>query len=114
MEKIYARDYGPVHLLTLQPTEGKSREGGLRFGEMERDSILGYGCSKIIKDRLEIDVVRVLVCLSCTSLVDERTYIKKCNQCNSKNLAYCKMPYSFYLLRNELFSMGMNINLELE
>ena len=114
MEKIHARDYGPVHLLTLQPTEGKSREGGLRFGEMERDSILGYGGSKIIKDRLEIDTISALVCKTCNGMVDERSFLKKCNLCNSKDVGYCRIPYSFYLLRNELFSMGMSINIELE
>jgi DNA-directed RNA polymerase subunit B len=114
MEKIHSRDYGPVHLLTLQPTEGKSRDGGLRFGEMERDAILGSGCSKIIKDRLDIDTIRVLVCRECKGIVDDKSYVKKCNLCSSPKVCFAEIPYSFYLLRNELFSMGMSINITVE
>lgn len=103
---------GPIIMLTRQPAEGRARNGGLRFGEMERDAIVAHGASSFLKERM-LDVsdnFRVFVCrkcgLLCTANPDKNLY--KCNNCkNNADITQVRIPYSMKLLMQELLTMGV-------
>lgn len=105
-DKMHARSRGPRAVLTRQPTEGRSREGGLRLGEMERDCLIGYGASMMLVERLMIssDSFDVDVCNQCGLLA----YSGWCNSCHSsKSVSTISIPYACKLLFQELRSMNI-------
>ncbi|XP_064484675.1 DNA-directed RNA polymerase III subunit RPC2-like [Ornithodoros turicata] len=112
MDKVHARARGPRAVLTRQPTEGRSRDGGLRLGEMERDCLIGHGASMLLLERLMLssDACDVDVCNSCGLL----GYSRWCHYCrSSSNIASIKIPYACKLLFQELLSMNIVPRLEL-
>ncbi len=111
-DKIHARARGQVQMLTKQPTEGRARGGGLRFGEMERDCLIAYGASMILKDRLldESDKSDVYVCERCGLVayhdVKQRKYV--CRVCGDKaKVSSVSVAYAFKLLLQEMQSLNV-------
>ncbi|KAK9064381.1 hypothetical protein SSX86_015763 [Deinandra increscens subsp. villosa] len=103
LDKMHARGMGPRQLITRQPTEGRSRNGGLRVGEMERDCLIAYGTSNLVYERLMIssDPFEVQVCRKCGLLgyINYHTKTKMCSTCkNGDNISATKLPYACKLL----------------
>ncbi|KAI0920481.1 DNA-directed RNA polymerase III subunit [Taiwanofungus camphoratus] len=106
MDKMHARARGPRATLTRQPTEGRSREGGLRLGEMERDCLIGYGATQLLLERLMIssDKFEVNACQECGLM----GYNGWCTYCkSSKKMAQLTIPYAAKLLFQELMAMNV-------
>ena len=111
-DKMHSRARGPRALLTRQPTEGRSRDGGLRLGEMERDCLVAYGASQLLLERLMLssDAHRVDVCAACGMM----GYHAWCQTCqSSEHVATMTIPYAAKLLIQELLSMNIATRLRL-
>lgn len=111
-DKIHSRSSGPVVMLTRQPAEGRSRDGGHRFGEMERDCMISHGTSTFLKERM-LDVSdKFPVTISKTSgriaVTDpaEGTY-RELGDDSSKQFSHLYMPAAMKLLLQEIESIGI-------
>ena len=111
-DKHHSRSIGPMVNLTRQPAEGRSKDGGLRFGEMERDCMCSHGASRFTKERMYdvSDAFRVHVCKRCGLIAafNDQMHIHYCKTCDNRiDFAYVELPYSCKLMFQELISMNI-------
>ena len=113
-DKTHSRSIGPMVNLTRQPAEGRSRDGGLRFGEMERDCMVSHGASRFTQDRMyySSDKYEVYVCKQCGLISayndSASSSIHHCKTCDNRtNFALVKIPYACKLIFHELQSMNV-------
>jgi len=115
-DKIHSRASGPLVMLTRQPAEGRARDGGLRFGEMERDVMIAHGASEFLKERmLEVsDNFEAFLCRKCGLLgtVNQEQNIYICHACQEPTgFAKLRLPYAYKLFLQELESMNISSRL---
>lgn len=96
-DKMHARAFGNVTSLTRQPLAGRSKEGGLRLGEMERDNLLGHGDAQFLMERMfdMSDKYSILLCNRCGVTSNRKS---ECHLCGNSQLYETNMPYAAKLL----------------
>jgi DNA-directed RNA polymerase subunit B' len=115
--KMQSRARGPIQLLTRQPTEGKAKEGGLRLGEMEKDTFIAHGASLLLKERFNADKVVIPVCKNSglMGFYDVRRNGKAISPLYGEDskVSNIEMSYAFKLLLDEFRSLGIYSKLNL-
>jgi len=111
-DKAHSRAIGPMVNLTRQPAEGRSRDGGLRFGEMERDAVASHGATRFMRGRMydSSDKYSVFVCKKCGHIAsyNDKMHIHHCRMCDNRaDFSYVEIPYACKLLFQELNTMNV-------
>jgi len=115
--KLHSRARGPIQLLTRQPTEGRAKEGGLRLGEMEKDTFIAHGAALLLKERFDSDKTIVPVCESCGLIAIKDDFKGKsyCPICGENvEVNDVEISYAFKLILDEFKSLGIYQKLQLE
>ena len=118
-DKFHARSTGPMVQMTRQPSEGRSRDGGLRMGEMERDCLLSHGVSQFQKEKFmelsdNFTVYTNSEGMMCS--VNKKSNIVK-SFTNKKTddkgtISEHRIPYATKLFLHELQTMGIAARLQ--
>jgi len=111
-DKAHSRSNGPMVNLTRQPAEGRSRDGGLRFGEMEKDAMVSHGAARFTRGRMydASDKYSVFVCKKCGIIAsyNDKMHIHHCRTCDNRvDFSYVEIPYACKLLFQELNTMNI-------
>ena len=133
-DKFQVRSLGPNNPLTQQPIKGRKAGGGIRFGEMERDSLLAHGAAYLLHDRLHACSDRHVadVCSRCGSLLAPACTLRVaggaqglepvtgsgtkvvCRVCNTGAcVERVALPFVFKYLASELAAMNIRLGLEI-
>lgn len=106
-DKMYVRYTGPKSLMSRQPTSGRSKGGGLRFGEMEYDCLIAHGASKLVTEvSANSDMTEVPYCNTCNMVTD--VFNEKCRLCNSDTVNRM-MPFSYVVLKDMLLAINVGL-----
>ncbi len=115
--KLHSRARGPIQLLTRQPTEGRAKEGGLRLGEMEKDTFVAHGASLLLKERFDSDKTTVPVCREC-GLIAVRDEFKNKSYCpicgDNAEISFIELSYAFKLILDEFKSLCIYPKIDLK
>ncbi|EDO06154.2 DNA-directed RNA polymerase Rpb2 domain 6 family protein [Babesia bovis T2Bo] len=122
-DKAQVRATGPVDAITKQPVKGRKNRGGIRFGEMERDSLIAHGASALLQDRLIhcSDAHTAYVCPNCGSIISAT--VTSVGATNKRSVSHCRIckvacklvtiPYVLRYVAHELASINVGIRLHL-
>ena len=119
MDKMSARTTGKVTMTTRQPIEGRAQGGGLRMGEMERDSLITYGSGATLLERLSSDSFEMPICRLCGMIAENgcdetfgvtvRGSEPYCRPCDSYDVQVKPVPYPYKLLIQELYGIHVSV-----
>lgn len=107
-DKFHARRCGPLDTLTHQPVAGRAKDGGLKCGEMERDSLIVHGVSEFLHETMftKSDKYHVPICKTCGQIPAN---LMTCPNCRDDNVENKKLPYAAKLLFQQLMGMGIKV-----
>jgi DNA-directed RNA polymerase II subunit RPB2 len=115
-DKIHSRSSGPIVMLTRQPAEGRSRDGGHRFGEMERDCMISHGTSAFLKERM-LDVsdkfpITVSKASGQIAVEDQRTdTYRDLKDPEGRQFSRLEIPAAMKLLMQEIDTIGISTSM---